>query len=100
MAKPKLDAKKIVLAYSGGLDTSIILKRLKNEYGAEDGKCVPLAGNPNSADGARTTFQGLDEPLALDTEVPTPEGWKNIGDLEAGDQVFDRWGEPVKVSGV
>jgi argininosuccinate synthase len=35
MAKPKLDAKKIVLAYSGGLDTSIILKWLKNEYGAE-----------------------------------------------------------------
>lgn len=72
----------------------------KNEFGAEDGKCHALAGNPNSADGARTTFQGLDEPLALDTEVPTPEGWKNIGDLEAGDQVFDRWGEPVKVSGV
>lgn len=72
----------------------------KNEYGAEDGKCVPLAGNPNSADGARTTFQGLDEPLALSTEVPTPDGWKTIGDLEAGDQVFDRWGEPVKVSGV
>lgn len=35
MAKPKLDVKKIVLAYSGGLDTSIILKWLKNEYGAE-----------------------------------------------------------------
>lgn len=35
MAKPKIDAKKIVLAYSGGLDTSIILKWLKNEYGAE-----------------------------------------------------------------
>lgn len=35
MAKPKQDVKKIVLAYSGGLDTSIILKWLKNEYGAE-----------------------------------------------------------------
>ena len=35
MAKPKMDAKKIVLAYSGGLDTSIILKWLKNEYGAD-----------------------------------------------------------------
>jgi argininosuccinate synthase len=29
------DVKKIVLAYSGGLDTSIILKWLKNEYGCE-----------------------------------------------------------------
>jgi argininosuccinate synthase len=31
----KKDVKKIVLAYSGGLDTSIILKWLKNEYACE-----------------------------------------------------------------
>ena len=31
----KQDIKKIVLAYSGGLDTSIILKWLKNEYGCQ-----------------------------------------------------------------
>jgi argininosuccinate synthase len=31
----KKDVKKIVLAYSGGLDTSIILKWLKNEYGCQ-----------------------------------------------------------------
>lgn len=36
MAKPqKQEIKKIVLAYSGGLDTSIILKWLKNEYGCK-----------------------------------------------------------------
>jgi len=29
------DIKKVVLAYSGGLDTSIILKWIKEEYGAE-----------------------------------------------------------------
>ncbi len=34
MAK-KTEIKKIVLAYSGGLDTSIILKWLKNEYGCK-----------------------------------------------------------------
>ncbi len=34
MAK-KQEIKKIVLAYSGGLDTSIILKWLKNEYGCQ-----------------------------------------------------------------
>lgn len=38
-----------------------------NEFGAEDGKCHALAGNPNSADGARTTFQGLDETHRLYT---------------------------------
>ncbi len=36
MATPqKKEIKKIVLAYSGGLDTSIILKWLKNEYGCK-----------------------------------------------------------------
>ena len=34
MAAPK-SIKKVVLAYSGGLDTSIILKWLETEYGAE-----------------------------------------------------------------
>jgi argininosuccinate synthase len=34
MSKPK-DVKKVVLAYSGGLDTSIILKWLQTELGAE-----------------------------------------------------------------
>ena len=31
----KKDIKKVVLAYSGGLDTSIILKWLQDEYNAE-----------------------------------------------------------------
>jgi len=32
---PRKDVKKVVLAYSGGLDTSVILKWLQTEYGAE-----------------------------------------------------------------
>ena len=35
MLKPSNDAKKVVLAYSGGLDTSIILKWLQSTYGCE-----------------------------------------------------------------
>jgi argininosuccinate synthase len=35
MTRAKKDIKKVVLAYSGGLDTSIILKWLQTEYGAE-----------------------------------------------------------------
>ena len=31
----KKEVKKVVLAYSGGLDTSVILKWLQEEYGAE-----------------------------------------------------------------
>ena len=36
MSQAAKKAKKIVLAYSGGLDTSIILKWLREEYGAEE----------------------------------------------------------------
>ena len=35
MTSTKRDVKKVVLAYSGGLDTSIILKWLQTEFGAE-----------------------------------------------------------------
>jgi hypothetical protein len=36
-----------------------------DDRGREDGKLVPLAGSPNARDGARTTFQGFDEPHRL-----------------------------------
>src|ERR1700677_4688667 len=35
MSKPKSDIKRVVLAYSGGLVTSIILKWLQTTYGCE-----------------------------------------------------------------
>ena len=35
MSKPKIKVKRVVLAYSGGLDTSIILKWLQTAYGCE-----------------------------------------------------------------
>jgi deoxycytidine triphosphate deaminase len=35
--------------------------------------------------------------LALDTPVPTPGGWRTMGDLRVGDAVFDAGGEPTLV---
>ena len=35
MSKKKQSVKKVVLAYSGGLDTSVILKWLQDQYGCE-----------------------------------------------------------------
>ncbi len=35
--------------------------------------------------------------LALDTPVPTPGGWTTMGELEAGDIVFDESGQPTLV---
>ena len=38
--------------------------------------------------------------LALDTPVPTPEGWTMMGELAPGDWVFDLQGHPVPVLAV
>ncbi len=35
--------------------------------------------------------------LALDTEVPTPSGWKTMADIDVGDLVFTEFGEPTVV---
>jgi deoxycytidine triphosphate deaminase len=35
--------------------------------------------------------------LALDTPIPTPVGWRTMGDLEPGDAVFDEAGAPTTV---
>ena len=35
--------------------------------------------------------------LGLDTPVPTPQGWRTMGDLEPGDAVFDETGAPTMV---
>jgi len=39
-------------------------------------------------------------PLAVDTPIPTPNGWSNMGDLQVGDRVFDDRGRVVLVDGV
>jgi deoxycytidine triphosphate deaminase len=38
--------------------------------------------------------------LALDTPVPTPNGWRTMADLEAGDVVFDEAGAPTPIVAV
>jgi deoxycytidine triphosphate deaminase len=35
--------------------------------------------------------------LALDTPVPTPSGWRTMGELEPGDLVFDEGGAPTLI---
>jgi phage terminase large subunit-like protein len=37
-------------------------------------------------------------PLALDTMVPTPDGWATQGELKVGDKVFDRNGDVCEVT--
>ena len=35
--------------------------------------------------------------LAIDTPIPTPGGWRRMGELRAGDQVFDQDGNPTAI---
>lgn len=35
--------------------------------------------------------------LALDTPIPTPDGWKTMGELMVGDRVFDETGTPCNI---
>ena len=35
--------------------------------------------------------------LALDTKIPTPDGWKTMNDIHVGDYVFTKSGKPSKV---
>ena len=48
---PKADIKKVVLAYSGGLDTSIILKWLQTTYGCEVVTFTGDVGQTDELDG-------------------------------------------------
>ncbi|WP_097865802.1 LAGLIDADG family homing endonuclease [Streptomyces sp. rh34] len=36
--------------------------------------------------------------LALETPIPTPKGWTTMGELKAGDEVFDELGKPCTVT--
>lgn len=40
---------------------------------------------------------GTGKALCVDTPIPTPSGWKRMGDLKRGDFVFDEHGQPTRV---
>ncbi|HVU65763.1 MAG TPA: helicase C-terminal domain-containing protein, partial [Ktedonobacteraceae bacterium] len=41
---------------------------------------------------------GTGKALDVNTPIPTPTGWKRMGDLRVGDQVFDEQGQPTTVT--
>jgi predicted phage terminase large subunit-like protein len=64
---------------------------LKCLQDVEDGKIKRLMG---------LLPPGSGKALALDTPIPTPQGWKVMGELQVGDQVFDENGNPCNVTWV
>jgi replicative DNA helicase len=57
----------------------------------EDGKIKRLMG---------LMPPGTAKALALDTPIPTPNGWAMMGNLKIGDQIFDETGSICKVTWV
>src|SRR5207245_9892011 len=41
---------------------------------------------------------GTGKALDVDTPIPTPTGWKRMGDLVEGDVVFDDRGDPTRLA--
>lgn len=60
----------------------------------EDGNAV---GKPKYDPWVQIAAVSQDQPLALDTEVPTPSGWVTVGDLTVGDYVYGSDGEAHRV---
>jgi hypothetical protein len=54
----------------------------------------PEWGNPHAAFFGTT---GSGKALALDTPIPTPDGWRMMGDLQAGGKVFDEHGNVCEI---
>lgn len=45
-----------------------------------------------------TAETGVGKALSLDTEIPTPDGWLTMGEVEIGDTLYDRSGKECHVT--
>lgn len=45
-------------------------------------------------------YAGVGKAQPVDTLIPTPQGWRKLGELKIGDYVYDRTGKPTKVLNV
>jgi replicative DNA helicase len=88
MLQPTLDEIEAVGAQGGvmtGVPTGFTdLDRLLN--GLHPGQLIIVAGRP-----------GLGKALALDTPLPTPEGWTTMGEVREGDRLLGADGRPTTV---
>jgi replicative DNA helicase len=88
MLQPTLDEIEAVGSQGGvmtGIPTGFTdLDRLLN--GLHAGQLIVVAGRP-----------GLGKALALDTVLPTPDGWTTMGQVAVGDRLIDAAGRPTTV---
>jgi replicative DNA helicase len=89
LLKPAMDRIDAQMASGGGVigipSGFHDLDRMTNGFKAAD--LVIIAGRPS-----------MGKALALDTPIPTPNGWTTMGALRTGDRVFDDRGRPCTVT--
>ncbi len=90
---PWLFSKAAVAEYGIDLGKEIIYA----DHGAR--RIEAVTSSPRALEGARSTFVLRNEALAVDTSLPSPEGWIRVGDVQPGDVLFGSRG-PVLVSHV
>ena len=56
--------------------------------------------DPNNIVTLCNSSAGTGKAQPLSTIIPTPSGYKRLGDLKVGDYVFDRMGIPTMILGV
>ena len=64
----------------------------------QESKVTQVSLQNDSPHLALSADSGKGKALALDTPVPTPSGWATMGELKAGDWVFDETGKPCRVT--
>ncbi|MBO0684429.1 MAG: replicative DNA helicase, partial [Candidatus Dormibacteraeota bacterium] len=89
LLKPAMDRIDAQMAAGGGVlgipSGFHELDRMTNGFKESD--MVVIAGRPS-----------MGKALALDTPIPTPDGWKTMAELRVGDQVFDDQGHACTVT--
>lgn len=68
--------------------------------GLQSGVQCPFAQNLYFREGEVTLWGGINghgKALDLNTPIPTPDGWKKLGDIHPEDSVFDENGKPCRV---
>jgi hypothetical protein len=78
-----------------------ISKKFKGEdFKANDSQMKGVSWLANQGNGIVAFDVGVGKALWIEEEVATPEGWRKIGDIKAGDYVFAVDGTPTRVLGV
>ncbi|MBO0744424.1 MAG: replicative DNA helicase, partial [Candidatus Dormibacteraeota bacterium] len=89
LLKPAMDRIDAQMASGGGVvgvpSGFHELDRVTNGFKASD--MIVIAGRPS-----------MGKALALDTPIPTPEGWTTMGELGVGARVLDEEGTPCRVT--